>query len=72
MGLFGWGRKPRPSKATKRRLARLKQVNRHYLVVQRLMLRMNEARDREDVPRMKLLLSRIRRVRDIQIKDLGY
>lgn len=50
---------------------RSKDWNRHYRVVQRLQLRMNEAADRLDVDRVDVLLARIRHVRDIQISDLG-
>ena len=50
---------------------RSKDWNRHYRVVQRLKLRLDEAADRLDIARVKVLAARISRVRDIQIRDLG-
>ncbi len=51
---------------------RSKDFNRHYRVVKRLMLRLNEAADRGDLERVKVLGTRIKHVRDIQISDVGY
>ena len=45
--------------------------NRHYRVAQRLKLRLDEAADKVDLPRVKVLAARIRHVRDIQIRELG-
>lgn len=51
---------------------RSKDWNRHYRVVQRIQLRMNDAADRGDLERVKVLFARIKHVRDIQISDLGH
>jgi len=48
---------------------RSKDWDRHYRVAQRLLMRLEAAADEGDVDRAKILLSRIRKVRDIQISD---
>jgi hypothetical protein len=59
-------RKPRVS------ARKIKDVFRHYRVAQRLLLRMEEAAARGDLERVKVLSLRIRKVRDIQIAELGH
>ena len=51
---------------------RSKDWNRHHRVAQRLLMRMNEAADKGDLERVKVLAARIHHVRDIQIADVGY
>lgn len=45
--------------------------NRHYRVAQRIKLRLDDAADRGDLDRVKVLIRRLRRVRDIQLRELG-
>lgn len=61
---FRWLRK-------KAKRDRSRDWNRHFVVCQRLQLRMNEAADRGDIDRVQVFVNRIRHVRDIQISDLG-
>ena len=51
---------------------RAKDWNRHYRVAKRLQLRLDEAVENQDIERVDILLARLRRVRDIQIRDIGY
>lgn len=45
---------------------------RHSRVADRLALRINEAVEVKDVGRVNVLMARLRRVRDIQIRDLEH
>lgn len=46
--------------------------NRHHRVAQRLQLRLNEAVENLDTARVDVLMARLRRVRDIQLREVGY
>lgn len=51
---------------------RSKDWDRHYRVAQRLMMRLEGAYNLGNLARVKVLAARIHRVKDIQIRDLGY
>lgn len=56
----------------KARRDRSRDFNRHFRVAQRLVARMDDAIERGDIDRVKVIAKRIHHVRDIQISDLGH
>jgi hypothetical protein len=67
-----WFKKqPTNTIAEKRREEKRRDIVRPVRIAERLNLRMQEACDNHDLPRAKVLLRRVRRVRDFQIAEYG-